>query len=468
MLKDSIVRVRFAPSPTGHLHVGGARMAIFNWLFARASGGQFLLRIEDTDKARSTIEYQKSIINSLAWLGIESDEKIVIQSENEDFHFQVAQDFVNKKLAYKCFCSREEMDALRENSEDSSFRYPGNCRDLSDEVIHSFEKKPFVIRFSLPKLPEKVFFDDVIKGRIEIDSAILDDFVIVKNDGVPTYNFAVVLDDLAMRITHVLRGEEHIVNTFRQNLLYEALGKSLPIFGHTPMILGSNGEKLSKRHGATSVEEYKIEGYLPEAMLNYLVKLGWSCKDQEIFSKEDLFKLFSLDGIGTKNGIFDPEKLKWLNTVYLKQLSFPKFLSRLAIINLGHQKFLSDAKRFDVAAKLFSLFVVRAVTLIELSTALVEVFNFVENFSRANAMFLEPEVRNFLKEFLSESVDNNYASAVDFQNHAKSFINKKGIKLVELAKPLRFVFMGNYEGPSAFDLMAIFGSSYFKKVIKDL
>lgn len=468
-MNTRLIRVRFAPSPTGNLHVGGARMAIFNWLFAKANKGLFLLRIEDTDTVRSTKEFQKAIISSLAWLGIESDEEIVIQTENADFHSQVAQDFLNRKVAYKCFCSKEELGLMRDSSEDEAFKYPRTCRSLSDADIERLGAKPYVIRFALPlDVPDRLSFVDVIKGEISVESSILDDFVIVKNDGIATYNFAVVVDDITMGISHIIRGEEHIINTFRQQFLYMAMGKPMPMFGHTPMILGANGEKLSKRHGATSVEDYKNDGYLPEAMFNYLVRLGWSYGDQEIFSIAELCDIFKLEDIGVKNGIFDPDKLKWLNTVYLKKLTYAQFLEHLAGIKLDQYRFLNNASRQIQAEQLFRIFVPRVVTVVELATQIIAAFNFSENFSRTNAMFLDPVRSALLKSFLLEVEHEQLITSKQLHDFAKDFARRKDVKMSELAKSLRFVIIGDYEGPSAFELAVVFGPGHLKKVLSNL
>jgi glutamyl-tRNA synthetase len=323
------VRVRFAPSPTGHLHIGGLRTALFNWLFARHHGGAFLLRIEDTDLERSTQEYRDSILHSFAWTQLEHDEEIVTQSERIAEHQRVAQQLVDAGKAYRCFCSPEDLIARnkRETSGDFFVMYDGYCRDRAAQ--DGDDAKQHVIRFKLPAGRTEVSFDDLIKGTITISLDQMDDFIILRSGGFPMYNFVVVVDDAFMRITHIIRGEEHIVNTPKQILLNEACGYSIPRFGHLPLILGPSGDKLSKRDGATSVVEYRRDGYIPHALLNYLARLGWSHGDQEIFSLSELIEHFSLEHIGRTGAIFDFEKLAWVNSVYLKAMTQEEILDAI-------------------------------------------------------------------------------------------------------------------------------------------
>jgi len=307
------VRVRFAPSPTGFLHIGGARTALFNWLYARAQGGKFLLRIEDTDPGRSEARYTEDILASLRWLGLDWDEEPVFQSSRFESYREKARSLLDRGLAYRCECTPEQLDSLRAQCEREKrpFRYPGTCREKK------VPGEKFVVRVRVPTTGETAF-NDLIRGEIRIKNQDLDDWVILRGDGSPTYNFCVVIDDSAQAITHVLRGDDHINNTPKQILLYEALQLTPPDFAHLPMILGADRSKLSKRHGAGSTLEYRKMGYLPEALVNFLVRLGWSHGDQEIFTIEDLKKNFSLEKIGRANAIFSTEKLDWVSGHYLR------------------------------------------------------------------------------------------------------------------------------------------------------
>lgn len=310
------VRTRFAPSPTGYLHIGGARTALFSWLFARHHDGKFVLRIEDTDRARSTAEAEQAILDGMEWLGMHCDEGPFRQSERMPRYQEVIQQLLSRQQAYYCHCSRERLDELREQAlrEKRKPRYDGHCRSLG---LGPGEEA--VIRFANP-VDGEVSFTDMSRGEVITSNAELDDLVICRPDGSPTYNFCVVVDDLDMQITHVIRGDDHINNTPRQINIYRALGAEPPRFGHVPMILGKDGAPLSKRHGAVSVIEFRNMGYLREAVLNQLIRLGWSHGDQEIFSQDEMINLFDMDGVNKKAAVFDTDKLDWLNQHYLKTL----------------------------------------------------------------------------------------------------------------------------------------------------
>lgn len=325
------VRVRFAPSPTGALHIGGARTALFNWLFARNQGGTFILRIEDTDRARSTQEANRAIFHGLEWLGLDWDEGPNIggnygpyyQTERLQIHQQHAEQLVREGKAYYCFCTPEELEKKRKESaaRKEAPRYDGKCRKLAESEIKQLVEsgKPRVVRFLLPPVGETVV-NDLVRGKVVFKNELLDDFVILKSDGFPTYNFACVVDDRLMEITHVIRGDDHLSNTPRQILLYQAFGWELPKFAHIPMILGKDKARMSKRHGATSVIAYSDIGYLPEAMLNYIARLGWAHGDDEIFSRDELIEKFSLEGVSKSSAVFDTEKLNWLNGKYIRAI----------------------------------------------------------------------------------------------------------------------------------------------------
>ncbi|MBM7853802.1 nondiscriminating glutamyl-tRNA synthetase [Desulfohalotomaculum tongense] len=325
------VRVRFAPSPTGPLHIGGARSALFNWLFARRNGGQFIVRIEDTDVERSSRESEQNILDSLKWLGLDWDEGVEVGGENGpyrqmerlDIYRRYARQLLDSGKAYYCYCTEEELAREREEllAKGEMPRYMGRCRSLSREEREKLERegrRP-VLRFKVPG-DKTVTVKDMVRGEVDFDCSGIGDFIIMKSEGIPTYNFAVVVDDHLMNITHVIRAEEHLSNTPRQILVYDALGWEVPVFAHVSLILGKDRSKMSKRHGATSIEQYKSMGYLPEALVNFLALLGWSPGgEEEVFSIEELKKLFSLDRVSKSPAVFDMEKLNWLNGIYIRQ-----------------------------------------------------------------------------------------------------------------------------------------------------
>jgi glutamyl-tRNA synthetase len=306
------IRTRFAPSPTGYLHVGGARTALFSWLFARKHGGRFILRIEDTDLERSSQESVNAILEGMSWLGLEYDEGPFYQTHRFDRYKEVIQQLLDQGDAYYCYCSREELDVLREQqmADKEKPRYNGKCRHGTDAEGER------VVRFKNPEHGD-VVIDDLVKGRIVVANSELDDLIIARSDGTPTYNLTVVVDDMDMNVSHVIRGDDHVNNTPRQINILKALGAELPIYAHVPMILGSDGARLSKRHGAVSVMQYRNDGYLPQALLNYLVRLGWSHGDQELFSLDEMIACFELEKVNVSASTFNTEKLLWLNHQYL-------------------------------------------------------------------------------------------------------------------------------------------------------
>jgi len=324
------VKTRFAPSPTGYLHVGGARTALFSWLHARKHGGRFVLRIEDTDLERSTQESVNAILEGMTWLGLEYDEGPFYQTHRFDRYNGVIDELLAKGLAYRCNCSKERLENLREEqmAAKQKPRYDGHCRDREVSA-----DEPHVIRFRNPTEGE-VTFTDLVRGKITVSNSELDDLIIRRSDGSPTYNLTVVVDDHDMGITQVIRGDDHINNTPRQINLYQSMGWDVPDFGHLPMILGDDGARLSKRHGAVSVMQYKEDGYLPEALLNYLVRLGWSHGDQEVFSVDEMIELFELESVNRAPSAFNTDKLRWLNAHYIKH-GEPKHVARLLSVHLG-------------------------------------------------------------------------------------------------------------------------------------
>src|SRR5579872_1494891 len=465
---DKQVRVRFAPSPTGHLHIGGLRTALFNWLFARHHGGAFLLRIEDTDLERSTQEYRDSILQSFAWTQLQHDEEIITQSARIADHQKVAQQLIDEGKAYRCYCSPETVVAryTQATHGDAFVMYDGYCRNRSAQPDD--ENKSFVVLFKLPAGRTEISFNDLIKGTITISLDQLDDFIILRSGGYPMYNFVVVVDDAFMGITHIIRGEEHIVNTPKQILLYEACGYAVPQFGHLPLILGPSGDKLSKRDGATSVIEYRKEGYLPHALLNYLARLGWSHGDQEIFSLSELIEHFSLDNIGKKGAIFDFEKLAWVNTVYLKALTEEQIID--AIVADVDTHFLTRFEwDVDTIKSLIVLYKERVKTLKMLVEELVLVHNGThERNAEDMQKWITPDTAAQLDAIISAFEKQDIFTHDNCSAIAKELATTLGIKLVALLQPIRLALLGKASGPGLFDLLPIMGKTEVIKRLKEL
>ena len=356
-------KTRFAPSPTGFLHVGGARTALYSWLHAKANNGEFVLRIEDTDIERSTQEACDAILDGMNWLGLNWNEGPYYQTKRFDRYNEIIAQMLDKGTAYKCYCSRERIESLREEqaANGEQQEYDGCCRDLAPRDTD----EPFVVRFKNP-IEGSVIFEDHVRGRIEISNSMLDDLIIKRTDGVPTYNFCVVVDDWDMGITCVVRGEDHINNTPRQINILKALGAPIPEYAHVSMILGDDGAKLSKRHGAVGVMQYRDDGYLPEALLNYLVRLGWSHGDQEVFSMEEMISFFKLDDINKAASAFNTDKLNWLNQHYIKSLA-PEYVASHLEWHMADQKI--DTSNGPALAELVIALSERAKTLKELAAS---------------------------------------------------------------------------------------------------
>ena len=357
------VRVRFAPSPTGKLHIGGARTAIYNWAFARANGGTFILRIDDTDPTRSTDENTQIILRAMKWLGLDWDEgpdvggphEPYAQTERLDFYKQAAQKLWDEGRAYPCFCTKEQLEADRKAAQERKDPFQGyqrRCRNLSREEAQARidAGEPYVLRIKVPEDRGDVVIEDAVHGRVVFDAKELDDFVIFRSDGTPTYNFATVVDDAMMGITHVIRGDDHLSNTPRQVMVYEALGAPVPVFAHISMILGADGKKLSKRHGATSVEEYRDAGYLSDAFVNYLALLGWSLDGETtVIPRDVLASKFSLDRISKNPATFDPKKLDWMNAEYINAMSDAAFAEKIMVPELMQAGLLAEGETRDAA-----------------------------------------------------------------------------------------------------------------------
>lgn len=463
-MNENKVRVRFAPSPTGHLHIGGVRTALFNYLFARHHSGIFILRIEDTDRSRSTEESIGAIIDGMKWLGLEWDEGPYRQTERLDIYRGKAETLLKEEKAYYCYCTPEELDTRRKEALASGKvpKYDRRCKDLRSPL----EGRSRAIRFISSDEGQTVV-DDLIRGRIVFENIQLDDLIILRSDGFPTYNFSVVVDDTSMGITHVIRGDDHLNNTPRQIQLYLALSYKPPKFAHLPMILGHDRTRLSKRHGATSVISYKEMGYLPEAMLNYLARLGWAYGDQEIFSKEELIEKFSLENVGKSAAVFNPEKLLWLNSQYIMNTDAEK-LAQMVMPFLVREGITSEGQPVDLKwlSKAVSTFRERAKTLAELARLLrYYIVEYVEYDEKAKTKFLNEKSRDLLIELKDNLETLKDFSASELDKTFRSIIEKHNIKLGALAQPVRVAITGGTESPGIFEVLEIVGKG---KVIKRL
>ena len=435
------VKTRFAPSPTGYLHVGGARTALFSWLFARHHGGRFVLRIEDTDRERSTPESVNAILEGMSWLGLEYDEGPFYQTDRFARYDEVIEQLLASGQAYRCNCSKERLDALREEqmAAKQKPRYDGHCRDR--EVSPD---EPHVIRFRNPEAGE-VVFEDLIRGTIRVANGELDDLVIRRSDGSPTYNLTVVVDDHDMGISHVIRGDDHINNTPRQVNLYRALGWETPRFAHVPMILGPDGSRLSKRHGAVSVLQYRDEGYLPEALLNYLVRLGWSHGDQEIFSLDEMIELFDLEAVNRSPSTFNPDKLKWLNQQYIMH-SDPARVAHLLSPHMGELG-IDPAEGPDLVAVVEAQRE-RASTLVELAQISAFYYRDPEDYDpKATKKAFKGEADQALA-----AVRERLAALDDWQREAihqavADTVEALGVGFGKVAMPLRVAVTGGAPSP---------------------
>lgn len=449
------VRTRFAPSPTGFLHIGGARTALFSWAYARRHGGTFILRIEDTDVARSTPEAVQAILDGMQWLGLAHDEGPFYQMQRMDRYRQVIAEMLDAGTAYRCYMSREELDVLRAEQEarKEKPRYDGRWRPEAGKTLPA--PPPGVapaIRFRNPK-DGVVGWQDQVKGRIEFANGELDDFVIARADGTPTYNFCVVVDDRDMGITHVIRGDDHVNNTPRQINLLQALGATVPQYAHLSMILGDDGQKLSKRHGAVSVMQYEEDGYLPEAVLNYLARLGWSHGDEEVFSMEQFVKWFDLDHITASAAQFNTEKLNWLNAHYLK-LADPQRLAAEATRRLAAQG-VAVAGGPDVAA-VAVLYRDRVSNLNELADAIHPFYVAALPSAELVAQHLTDAARKGLAA-LSERLAGTTWKAGELGQAVKQTAAECGLKMPQLAIPLRIVLLGQPQSPSIDAVLEVLG-----------
>lgn len=439
-----MIRTRFAPSPTGYLHIGGARTALFCWLYARKTGGKFILRIEDTDRERSTDASMQAILDSMQWLGLDYDEGPFFQSERFDRYRQVTQTLLESGQAYYCDCSKIRLDTLREEqmTQKQKPRYDGHCRNRN---LGPSAGKSLVVRFRNPQFGD-VVINDHIHGCVNVSNNELDDLIIARSDGTPTYNLTVVVDDMDMHITHVIRGDDHLNNTPRQINIFRALGAEPPQFAHVPMILGEDGKRLSKRHGAVSVMQYKEEGYLPEALLNYLVRLGWSYGDQEIFSLQEMVALFNVANINKAASALNPGKLLWLNQHYLKTLE-PKYIaSALA------EHFVLSGLNPEAGPDLRALVTVQSdrcktlVEMVEISTYFYQDIGFYDE--KAVAKHFNAAAVEVLQQLSARFSQLSVWQAEALHEAIKTLAEQMDLKLGVIAQSLRLAVTGGTISPA--------------------
>lgn len=497
--KSENVRVRFAPSPTGVLHIGGVRTALFNWLYAKNQDGKFLIRIEDTDTARSEKKYVDDILNCLQWLGLKWDEDLVFQSDRSDFYENKTSELLDRGLAYRCYCTEEEVNTMREQAirEGKKPRYNRKCRDLKGSPSG---EKPFVVRIKLP-LEGSVSFRDELHGEIQVSNQELDDFILVRSNGSPTYNLVVVLDDGDSKISHVIRGDDHINNTPKQVHLYQAFGYSVPRFVHLPMILGPDKKKLSKRHGDVSANVYRERGFLPEAILNFLVRLGWSYGDQEVFSIEEMIQKFSFQNLQKSSAVFNEEKLLWLNGEHLRKMS-PHNIVEIIKRDFGSQIDRQILERIQnpIGMKLVSVILPRIKTVKELVEQLIPICRLEETqFDLSSLKWdkkpeLKSKVVDAAQEFvqkLGEKIRKEISSSSpssfegkpwgeettleDLQmdsektgTYLKEFTQKEGLKVGEFCQPIRLAITGLASSPGVFDLLPILPWWVIEQRVKSL
>jgi glutamyl-tRNA synthetase len=449
----SDIRVRFAPSPTGFLHIGGVRTALFNWLFARHHQGKFILRIEDTDQTRSTDESIQAILEGMKWLGLDWDEGPFRQTERLALYHQHADRLLNEGKAYRCYCLPEELDERRKAAMAAGKppKYDGRCRDLTKPV----EGRTAAIRFKAPREGETVI-NDLVKGRVVFENHLLDDLIIIRSDGWPTYNFCVVIDDSLMNITHVIRGDDHLNNTPRQIPMFQAFNYPIPQFGHLSMILGSDKARLSKRHGATSIMEYKKMGYLPEAMINYLVRLGWSFKDQEVFSLSELVEHFAMESVGSSAAVFNPEKLLWLNAHYIKSAE----PARMVDLMLAQMKELGLINGFKIdetrLKELYGVLKERSRDLNELVHTAIDYFVDEIQIEPDAGKKITPEGIVLLQE-IREKLTGLSMEHEPLEKMFKEVMAVRGKKMGELAQPLRIALTGKTVSPGIYDVLHLLG-----------
>ena len=452
-----MIVTRFAPSPTGFLHVGGLRTALYNYLYARKNGGKFLLRIEDTDLARNSDAAVEAIKEAFDWCGLEYDGEVEFQSRRTEIYKKYINELLESGKAYKCYMSKDELDALRKEQEARKERpkYDGRYRDFTGTPPEGIEP---VIRIKAPLLG-KIEFDDGIKGHISFEAAdILDDFIIARSDGSPTYNFTVVIDDALMGVSDVIRGDDHLSNTPKQIILYDALGFKAPRFYHVAMINGSDGSKLSKRHGATDVMEYKRMGYLPQALLNFLVRLGWGHGDDEIFSMSDMLRLFDPKDINKSASTYNLSKLEWLNAYYIKNSGFYELADEMLFFGI-------DFRGLPKGELLMSLLQERAKTLLDIKAGVELIINAPSSYDeKAMKKFVNDESKALLAQYLAEFKEG-LENTSEFEHFTMEFLNSKGKTLKDLAQNVRIALTGGSVSPGIFEMMEVLGANEVKKRI---
>ena len=447
-------RVRFAPSPTGQLHIGGARTALFNYLFARNQDGQFLVRIEDTDRERSKQEHTDQICDSLEWLGLSWDEELVFQSIRTERYQDVVDNLLKQGKAYRCFASRDDLERIRK--ETGSYQYPGIWRDRSEKEIKTELSKgtPFTIRLRSPEAG-KTTVEDVIYGNIQVANSEVDDFILVRSDGSPVYNLVVAVDDHDMNISHVIRGEDHVSNTPKQILIYQALNWHIPKFAHLPMILGSDGKRLSKRHSATGVQSYRDEGYQPEALLNYLSLLGWNPgTEEEVMHLDELTAKFRLDQVHKKSAVFDQKKLNWISGQHLAGQTNQDILT--GIRNIQPQ--WGQSKNNDYCSGVIELIKPRSKSLVELIEQSEYFFKDPEEYNRETAKTIWKDEAGIILESLRDKLNelSSWESAA-IEAEFKNIMNDNDLALGKIMKPVRFAICGTVNGPALYAVMAFLG-----------
>jgi len=459
---------RFAPSPTGNLHIGSARTALFNWLFAKNIKGKFLLRIEDTDKVRSTKESIHKIFDGLTWLNLQWDDQIIYQSKNQKRHKEVAEELLKKGLAYKCFCSEEDLNKMREEAKilKKPFRYNRMWREKNSKDAPQ-NIKP-VIRIKSPIKGETII-EDIIQGTIKVSNEEIDDFIIFRSDETPTYMLSVVVDDYDMKVTHLIRGHDHLTNTFRQNVIYEAMQWNKPITAHIPLILGSDGSKMSKRHGAIDVEEYKTKGILPNALINYMLRLGWSHGDDEIISLENAIKWFSLEKIGKSPAKFDNEKLISVNSHYIKELNNDKIIKFLESYYISKYKIKID----EISIKRLNLGLddikSRSRDLNQLAEmSLFYCSKFPLSISKKAQKYIKIVDKTIFKDLLVVlgNIENDFKKQ-KIEEIMSKFLIEKGLKLSDIIQYIRAMITGLDVSPRIYDIMEILGFLEIKKRIEN-
>lgn len=452
----SQVRVRFAPSPTGYLHIGGVRTALFNWLFARQQNGVFVLRIEDTDQSRSTDDSIQAILDGMRWVNLDWDEGPFRQTERMELYRSHAMRLFEQGHAYWCVCTASDLDARRKEAEakGQSPKYDGRCRNLGLETPSG----EAALRFKAPQDGQTIV-DDLIKGRVAFDNHILDDLIILRSNGYPTYNFSVVVDDALMGITHVVRGDDHLTNTPRQIPIFQALGFPLPQFGHLPMILGPDKARLSKRHGATSIMAYRDMGYLSDAVVNYLVRLGWSHGDQELFSREELIEKFSWKNVQTSAAVFNPDKLLWLNAEYIKT-SPPDQVAQMLVPLLEQAGLTAEVHAVSIE------WLAQVVVLVkERTKTLLEMVHWVRPYFGETVAFEEEAAKKFLTatsmpvliKLVTRFEACSTFSKQEWEDAFKKLVEEEGIKMGQLAQPVRVALTGRTASPGLFEVMEVLG-----------